>query len=296
MISILIPVYNFNISDLVHGLVEQIKDNSIEAEIIIVDDSSSKKNESNSELQNLLYVKFEQLTQNIGRSKIRNYLASKSRYNYLLFIDCDAGIYGSEYLKNYIQCIYQNNEVACGGTIYQEKAPEDRKLFLHWFYGKNREMRSSAMRAKNPYNSFSTFNFLIKKEIFTKIKFNEDLIEYGHEDTLFGIELKRRGTEINHITNPLIHEGLDLSTDFISKTNKSVYNLRYLYENYPERKQLLGPIKLLRYAQVINNLGLAWFFKMQYHLLHKKLIKSLISNNPSLILLDIYKLLLFFSF
>ena len=100
MLSILIPVYNFNISNLVHALVDQIKDNSIEAEIIIVDDASDSQIESNHELQQLPFVTFEQLTQNIGRSKIRNYLASKARYNYLLFIDCDASIYSSHYLKN----------------------------------------------------------------------------------------------------------------------------------------------------------------------------------------------------
>jgi hypothetical protein len=82
-------------------------------------------------------------------------------------------------------------------------------------------------RAKHPWASFTGFNFIIDKSIFMKIRFNEDLKQYGHEDTLLGYQLRIAGVEIIHIDNALIHDGVESNEVFIAKTKLGVEKPQY---------------------------------------------------------------------
>ena len=66
--------------------------------------------------------------------------------------------------------------------------------------------------------SFLTLSFLIKKNVFQKVKFNEDIPNARHEDTLFANDLKHAEVHMTHIHNPVYHMGLDTSKEFIRKT------------------------------------------------------------------------------
>ena len=90
MLSILIPVYNFNIVPLVKELHGQASRLSIPFEIIVLDDCSSELlRDQNKEVSSLPGVKFKILDRNIGRARIRNRLAEMAKYSSLLFMDCD---------------------------------------------------------------------------------------------------------------------------------------------------------------------------------------------------------------
>ncbi|MCD4834627.1 MAG: glycosyltransferase [Bacteroidales bacterium] len=295
MISILIPVFNNNITDLVHDLYKQIEVIPIRTEIIIVDDASEGDDLENSKLSELKNVKYERLIKNIGRSKIRNYLASLANFDYLLFIDCDAKVINNKFIKNYADCIKKNREVVCGGLVYENKKPQNHKLYFRWYYGINREYRTIDKRIKEPFKSFSSFNFLIKKNVFQQIRFDEEILNYGHEDTLLGLELQKQITEIYHIDNPLLHDGLEDAGQFISKTNQSVKNLKYLVKNYPKLQSLTDTIKLIKYVQFIKRIKLAWLFRLFYSLANKVFIKNLLSKHPSLYIFDFYKICYYFS-
>ncbi|MBK9012976.1 MAG: hypothetical protein IPM82_02230 [Saprospiraceae bacterium] len=65
-----------------------------------------------------------------------------------------------------------------------------------------------------------TNNFLIPRQLFLEIQFDETLRQYGHEDTLFGMELARRQVPIVHIDNPLEHIGLEPVDVFLRKTEQ----------------------------------------------------------------------------
>jgi len=295
MLSVLIPVYNYQITDLIKDLCKQIEENLIDAEIIIVDDASTRFIEENCKLRDLEKVSYEKLGNNIGRSAIRNYLASKAQYDYLLFIDCDAKVYNPNFIKNYVQTINKNKEVVCGGLEYEHTAPKEHKLYFRWFYGINREFRTVHIRIENPYKSFTSFNFLIKKSVFHAIKFNEKLTTYGHEDTLLGIELKKQNINISHIYNPLLHDGLEETDIFIHKTEQSVKNLKYLLENYTDKEAFVNSIKLIKYVRIINKMRLAWLLKLYYKAFNRIILRNLKSQHPSLKLFDLYKLCYYFS-
>ncbi len=287
MISILIPIYNFDVRNYVQELYLQAFSLNIAYEILLVDDASDKKYQlQNKNLISFSGVQYIQLQTNIGRSKIRNYLAKKAKYNYLLFTDCDSEVPDKFFVKKYIeQC--KNETVVCGGTIYKYKKPENQEQFLRWYYGTNRESTSYIERNKYPNRSFMTGNFLISKSILNKIRFDEKITRYGHEDTLFGYELKKLGIKINHINNPLIHIGIETSEIFIEKTKISVENLKYITEkyNYPD---LYKDIKLLKVYKKIS--FLRPLVKIVFIISKKLIERNLKSKKPKLFLFDFYKL------
>jgi cellulose synthase/poly-beta-1,6-N-acetylglucosamine synthase-like glycosyltransferase len=295
MLSILIPIYNYQITDLIQDLYKQIEENLVHAEIIIVDDASSMFVDENSKLNDLENVRYEKLENNIGRSAIRNYLASKAQYDYLLFIDCDAKVNNSNFIKNYVQSINENKEVVCGGLKYKQIAPIDHKLYFRWYYGIKREYRTAVDRIENPYKSFSSFNFLIRKDIFQAIKFDEKLTTYGHEDTLLGIEIKKQNRNITHVNNPLLHDGLEKTDVFIHKTKQSVKNLKYLHNNYTDKEALVKSIKLLKYINIIKKIRFSWLFNLCFKAFNNSILKNLRTQHPSLKLFDLYKICYYFS-
>jgi len=287
MLSILIPIYNFDVRKFVAELHLQGKDANTTFEIILIDDASKITfQEINKELENLEFVKYIQLEQNIGRSKIRNLLAEKSKYEYLLFADCDSEIYQKDYIEKYF-AYCKNETIICGGRTYQNNPPEDKSTYFRWYYGINREVKNAIERNKFANRSFMTNNYVISKSLHNIIKFDENISQYGHEDTLFGIELQRKGIEIKHIDNPLVHIGLENCKEFISKTKKGINNLNYLINNY-DYPELFKDIRLLSiYKKTVK---FSFIFKLYFKLFGKLTERNLCSKLPSLKLFDLYKL------
>ncbi len=101
MLSILIPVYNYNITLLVSQLQKQAIETFADFEIIVMEDGSDTFLEENKEIEKFENCKYEVLEKNIGRSAIRNRLAEKAKYDHLLFLDCDAEIYTPHFIEKY---------------------------------------------------------------------------------------------------------------------------------------------------------------------------------------------------
>lgn len=285
MLSILIPVYNYNITSLVADLHKQAKETFADFEIIVMEDGSDTFLKENKEIEKLENCSYEVLKDNIGRSAIRNRLADKAKYDHLLFLDCDAEIYTPHFIEKY-EAFCNEDCVVIGGTEYDTKGSSP-EFSLRLKYGRKRETRPANERGKN---NFATFNFLISKNIFNKVRFDETLKTYGHEDMLFGHELKSLGYEFIQIDNPLIHRGLDNNKSFIHKTETATANLLRLYqtEKYP---YLPETSKLLKHYLLLKKLHLVKIAAFKFDILKYTLRKQLTGKNPSLLLFDIYKLL-----
>ena len=110
-------------------------------------------------------VHYHQLKNNVGRSAIRNLLANKAQYNFLLFLDCDVIIQKEDFLDSYVQEINKGEaKVICGGRLYPSTM-KDASRKLRWKYGVLSESKSANIRAKHPHQSFMTNNFVIEKEL-----------------------------------------------------------------------------------------------------------------------------------
>lgn len=288
MISICIPVFNIEVLPLVESL-RSIKNGDNDLEIIIGDDASDEKYKKlNEGLHSLSDIRYYEREKNTGRSAIRNFLATKANNNFLLFIDADSAVVDDEFLQLYKEEI-KSSKVICGGTIYGDK-PMDDELMLRYVYGINREVRSIEERTKFPYRSFSAQNFCIEKELFLSQPFDEQIKSYGHEDTLLGLSLKKKGVKIKHIENPLIHTGLEPAFTFISKTNTGLENLIILVQRRPDLKEMAEEVRVLNMYFKMQKLGMRSVFALFFRSFKKKLLKNLSSSSPSLFYFDLYKL------
>ena len=204
-ISLLIPVFDYDIIALVSSMKSALGKVPEFYEILIGDDGSSSEYREKYQSLEGDNVKVIFSEKNIGRAAIRNKLALEAKGDFFLFIDADVMLPGTAetYMLKWLP--YMNvSKVICGGTLYHESAPGDPDKLLRWKYGKWREQRSAAERNKHPHAGFSTFNVLFEKSVFSKIRFNEELKQYGHEDTLMGYQLKKAGIDILHIDNFII--------------------------------------------------------------------------------------------
>jgi len=243
-LSICIPVYNFDIGPLLSELRESIDISGAQCELIVMDDASDEKwqgkNAHAAAIRGAAYIPLEK---NVGRAAIRNRLAGKASGRHILFLDCDMRLRERQFISNYLRLAA--DFVTVGGHIYPEN-PADREKLLHWCYGTRVESKRAGERQKNPYRSFMTGNFMIQRKLFLDIRFDESIVAYGHEDTLFGLELMIRQVPIIHIDNPTIHLGLMPTGRFLQKNKQAVGNLLRIYldkESY--RAQLTEMTALL---------------------------------------------------
>ncbi len=286
MISILIPIYNFNGIKLVTDLHRQGFNLGVPFEIIVADDHSPNPVEAHEQINELAYAKYVYLPRNMGRAGSRNWLAQKAQFPFLLFIDGDMGVDNPNFLKNYLE-VLADNRVVCGGHFYASQRPEP-KYRLHWIYGRNREVRPAAERNKSPFGGFMPSNFVIPKPVFDAIRFDDSIKGYGHEDTLFGEMLKKLKMEggqpeLLHVDNGLVHLGLSTNEEFMDKVDTAVKNLVFLEKKYPYKlttlQQTAAKFKFLS----------PFFRSVPSPFLRKRII-----SGHNLRLLDLYKLVRYF--
>jgi glycosyltransferase involved in cell wall biosynthesis len=287
MISVLISSFNTDVSILVRDLSHQLKSVHSVWEILIHDNGTDElvRKTVREGIVNQDYIRYYSNETSSSRSASRNWLAKKAQYEYLLFMDADAGMVSENFISLYLQSA-SKEKVIVGGTAYRLLRPKDDQL-LRWKYGRLREAIPASKRNQSPWNSFSSFNFLIHKDIAMKIPFDESIQEYGHEDTLLGMEFKNWCIPVIHIANPLFHDGLDNSRVFLEKSRTAVRTLALLIQ----KGKVDEDITLFRYYHYIKKARLVLFMRWIFSLSKPLLEKQILSSQPSIQLFDLYRLL-----
>ncbi|WP_282121762.1 glycosyltransferase family 2 protein [Algibacter mikhailovii] len=281
-LSICIPVYNFNALSAVKTLCKQIQSLDLKAEVLVVDDASSPEITDLANFKNNNYA-YERLEQNIGRSKIRNYLAQKSKYSHILFIDGDSGI-EENFLDHYLLALSKNdNCIIYGGTAQPKESIKTKGL--RYNYSKKIEFKKANTRNKKPFICFKTNNFIVPKEIIKATPFNENLKKYGHEDTFFAYQMEQVPVKIIHIDNPVIHFDDSNNSQFIKKTKESIENLIVLYTEYP---QFIEYSELLKFAKTNTLLNYQLSKKLAYPI--SKFFEVLAEKTSSTSFFQMFKL------
>ena len=286
MLSILIPIYNYNAYPLVQELHKQCTECEIDFEILCQDDASqSPLNQFNEKINTLPHCNFISLDHNIAHRENRNSLAEKSKFQYLLFIDGDSIILNSNYIQNYIDTI-PNTDVVYGGRLHPKKCPSDSQK-LRWKYGKFIEDKSTVNRNKTPYQSLLFNNTLIKKKCFNKVKFDKSIITYGHDDTQLSFQLSLLQVKVDHIQNPVEHGDIDSNLVYLKKTKEALGNLVLLYENRQIDSEF---VKLIWFLNCLTKLKLTHFIAKGYLLFEKWLTKNLNGKNPNLFVFNVFRI------
>lgn len=292
MLSILIPTYNYVCAHLVCELQKQCEEvqaslgeENFRYEIIVADDASTddetiSKNAVIEYLPNCRYLESER---NVGRAAIRNRLIDKAKGTWIMIIDADAEVVREDFVLTYWQAAAKLSDdcVIVGGIVTPEKADEGCEL-RHRYELAAEQIRTLEARRRNPDAYFSTFNFMASRKVFNALRFDERCTQYGYEDALFGIELQQYGFRIEHIDNPLQHNGINDNASFLSNTETSLQTLHMLGRPMTDKA---------RVTIAAQRLGM-WrpCFRLIYKLCRPLLRRHLLSHHPNLKIFAFYKL------
>ncbi len=282
MLSILLPTYNANCMPLIETVYKQAVLLDVPFEILLADDASVDTIRlQNRKMTRWNECRYLQLEQNVGPARIRNYLATQAQYPYLLFLDSDVIPAKDSFLSDYLNIAKQNRAV-CGGFVYKRDNIPDNSI-LRYKYGIAVEERTADFRNKQPYHCFISMNFLICREAFQKVRFDESF-HLGYEDTLFGMQLQQAEIAIEHIDNPVYHCVEENSNQFLVKIKRAVGNL------IGHEQNMRPYVKLLRWHNVVKRLGMQPVFAFVFSKYEQTIISNLTGKTPSLKLFAFYKL------
>lgn len=283
MYSILIPTYNFVCYNLVAALYRQAECLALPFEILVADDGSEedvkKENRFINDFPNCRYM---ELQENVGRAKIRNILARTAQYEYLIFMDSDAMVHDPVFIENYIKACHEA-PVICGGILhlYQYSNEHNR---LRYRYERDAAVRfTSEKRNKRPYQAFRTFNFMVRRDVMLAFPFDERMVRYGHEDTLFGKLLQAENIPVLHIENPLVNTDIEPNDVFLKKTEEALESLS------DHADELSGYSSLLTLRDYLDCMHIRWFVSKVHRALSPLLRRNLLGSRPSVFLYGVYK-------
>ena len=286
MLSVLIPVYNYDLRPLVNQLLGQIAQLDVAVEILIRDDGSTQWASENRDLEQFPAVRYSANDTNLGRSATRQALAEDAQYNQLLFLDADVLPVNDDYLKTYLEHPMLSGAIGCGGVSYQDMPPPASQM-LRYVYGLKRESLAAIDRQKTAYMVLAA-NLWISKELFFEL--NDNLENFYGDDLVLSQKIRAKNLEVIHLDNPVYHLGLESSEAFLDKTVQMIRNLVRLELEGTIDKDLM---RLQRAYLNIKAKGLAKPYLWATKQLLPGMKRNLLGNKPSMKTFDAYKLYLY---
>jgi glycosyltransferase involved in cell wall biosynthesis len=285
-LSVLIPVYQHNAGPLVLQLHKQLEVLGIAFEILVFDDSAQTQAYTwAATLSDLPHFSLLTQTENLGRSKARNYLWSKARFAQLLFLDGDM-LLSPDFVGQFWTHIQQFPAAVWVGKIDYPAEIQSLRATI----GRKKECIDAEIRNRNPYNGFSAAVCALPRDL--SVRFPENLQGYGHEDSWFGLMLKEAAIEVKHCDVAAFHIDNDNETTFLHKTAEAAKNLAVLYHREPLFQKQYAAFMLLRFYQKIPCkpawLWLASLFPFRF-------MKWVIKRTHSVLLYDFLKFFYFLS-
>lgn len=227
-LSILIPTYNRICVGLVRDVQVQAQVIAgLDYEIIVADDASTDPGvrSANEGIRSISGCRLIILGQNLGRSKVRNFLAREAKMPWLLFLDSDIQIPNADFLSRYLE--FDWGKIVYGGVSVPPDGGHMSRNLRYRYERSCLKKFEVGRREKNPYQSFRTTNFMVLREVMLRHPFDEGITHYGYEDVLFGRSLQQAGIAIRHIDNPVLIDDFEPNDIFVRKTEEG---LRTLYQ------------------------------------------------------------------
>lgn len=281
MISIVIPTYNVACVELVTKLARQASlIDGLAWEIVVADDASSNEEivSTNRNIDKIPHCRFIRRNKNMGRARIRNFLAREAQGEWLLYIDGDGQVIVPDYLAHFVKV--SKTAEACYGGYRMMPGPEGN---LRWLYEQaSAKGHTVEKREANPFKSFNISNLLIKRDLMLSNPLDERFVNYGYEDVMLGKQLQRANIKVKHIHAPIGFFDYEDNAHFVSKTEEGLQTL------FQFKDELNGYSKLL-HAVAHTNPVLKRVFLWFFHILKNKWRKNLTGPAPSLIVFKLYK-------
>lgn len=291
MISVLIPTYNYVCYKLACDLHRQLSAYGGEYEIIVAEDGSDNQetiteNDKVTMLSGCVHLVRKE---NIGRARIINYLVREAKGEWCIIMDSDAEVVSDDYIRKYAGCMTDGADVFVGDLVNPDSLPQADATLRYKYEKAAERFRTAEFRNHHPFERFCTFNFMARRDTLLEVPFDERCTEYGYEDTLMGLELKRHGKRVSYIDNPLRHLGFDSNAVFLRKTETALHTLKKI------EGSLLPYTGMGRLVLRIRAAHLTALVKVIYRLARPLLRYNLLGNRPDLTFFSFYKLGYFLS-
>lgn len=289
-LSILLPAYNQVCVERVITL-KRLCDSipSLNYEIIVADDGSPDLGavERNSAINSMANCRFIRKERNEGSAATRNRLAELSQYEWLIFLDCDMDIPDQDFIKKYVDKRIQGC-VVNGGLNIGGSMEANRRNLRYLYESREASSHTAEQRNRNPYKSFRSTNFMIQRDLFLSIKFEEKMKRY--EDVYFGKVLRQKNIKVLHIDNPVVMNDFESNPDYINKIELDARILSTFSD------ELKGYSHLLTLANTLRRMPPLYYSVRTWHWAFGKAERSILTgSHPCLKLLNIYRIGYFLS-
>lgn len=258
-------------------------------EVLVADDAStqSEVKAANRNIRQWDGCQLVELESNIGRARIRNFLAQQAQYPYLLFLDSDVQLVHPNYIQQYLQ--HDCDLVVYGGVCIQPNE-ELARHNLRYRYELECEPRFSVeQRRVSPYQGFRTSNFLVKRDLLLAHPFDERIRHYGYEDVLFGRRLLSAGIPVTHVENPVAVDDFEPNDVFLRKTDEGLRTLQSMSAEMSEYTHILVWVEKMR------KLHLSGIVLFLYRIAQGAIKRNLLGQSPNVKLYNIYRLCTYLS-
>ena len=282
-LSVIIPSRDMPCYPLVEELHRQLTSSKVDDwEIIVADDGSDsiEAKYSFDKARQLPCVRWEVLSKSRNRGEMRNRLPGLARYEWLLEINSNVMPVSKDFISSYVVEMQKNVDVVCGGVTSMYIAGNLRAMDESDYAKRH----SSEERNSNPFLSFRNTNVLARKDVYSKVRYDESIREYGYEDLAFGAALKRAGMTVHYIDNPVKYVLDESNATYVEKTETALHTLSRL----SAEQQSLSVLH--RWAETLRCCGLSGVVVLWHYLFSTIERKSLCGHHPRLWVFRIYKL------
>ena len=291
MLSILIPTFEYDCSELVNSLHQQceeiVKTEVFDYEIIVADDGSKGAvwQTVKATVESMKHCSFIRLDENTGRSRIRNLLAQHAQGERLLFIDSHMSIISPQYIQRYLTT---DADICQGGYVVEENDHWNNNL-RYRYERRARQLNRKHNDDTETNHDFHTSNFMVTRQLFLAHPLDESIRRYGYEDVLYGKQLADCGIRVTNIDNPVGFAHFESNSAFLQKTEEAIATL------YKLRDRIDGFSRLLTHERRLKRWHVAPLLRSIFSLTRQKMRDNLCGSNPNLRIFDCYKLLLLLS-
>jgi len=249
-LSVLIPYYHDDPSDLLRALIAQSRD---DIEILLYDDGTANS-DVNAQLQNIAEAGDAAITllfatKNMGRSFARNSLQAAARAPWLLFLDADMMPEDDAFLARYAAAIDSDEaDIIFGGFEMPEQV--EPQFALHRAFSAGSDCLTAEQRSVFGPKYVCSSNLAVRSAILDAQPFDTAFKGWGWEDSEWAARVADKH-RLLHLDNPALHLGLESTDTMLKRFATSGQNYERFARRHPDLVPTLSLFKAMRILSAI---------------------------------------------
>jgi len=289
LVSIVIPVYNQKSSFLIQCIESAINQTYNNLEILISNNHSTNGCDKVIDEYSLKdsRIKVIKPSIHVNMTDHFNYAGNKAKGKYISFLSSDDFL-EPDCINKLMEILIQNPKVAmgyCNNNMLDDSTNVSTPIRNNSFKTGIYSPKILSDRFYN-YTEYWIIGGIFKREIFIENNFSEQTKYYGM-DIFFAYKLMSNKISVLHIENRIYHLGLDQNAFFFDKCLLSVKSRQETLLDKPGIEKINS---LINYYKKIDKLKMKSIISLFFKLVKPILKRLILSKNPSLFCLDIYRL------